>query len=292
MTNQNIWKRIEWVLEAAKSVAKEGWQCKSRIEDIGLYSGYAEPGYSDPECGVIATANWNAVTEYDRETRKTKTIDDTITRVAKIFEQLGVEMEWSDEWSECGECYKLVRTSPDSYCWKPSYVCGDGYMTCMECMDYEEHLRELEGDENRCNQIDGIDFEECGYLLIEDDFKHGMHYGMDASPQNIANLLRKIGVERFVFNQEEQSQFYISFSVWLHEDEKHLLEAARLALEEGETDGPSVAAALERGLREASRQADELRKDTKEGIVYSKIGPDGAKTRIVSEEEFIKGIRE
>jgi len=50
--------RAEWVREAAKSVASksEGWTPKSRVEDIQLYvCGYAEPGYSDPPSGVIAT---------------------------------------------------------------------------------------------------------------------------------------------------------------------------------------------------------------------------------------------
>jgi hypothetical protein len=290
MGEVDLWKRVQWIIEAAKGVAPTQ-QGANRIEEIQLYSSYAEPGYTDPECGIIATGNWNTITEYNRETRESKVVDATISRVVKLFEKLGVEMEWSDEWSDCGECYRIVRCSPDSYGWRPSYIVCDGELLCLDCIDGAEHLLNLEGNENSFNQIESIDFEEHGYLLIEDGFRHGMHYGMDASPQNIAKMLREISVERFVFNQEEQSQFYIAFSVWLHEDEKHLLEAAKIALETGGTDGPSVAAAMERGLQEASRQADELRAKGENGVIYSKIGPDGAQTRIVSEEEFIGGIK-
>ena len=291
MMEVNIWKRVARIIEAAKSVAptREGGD---RIEEIQLYSNYGEPGYTDPECGVIATGNWNTITKWKEETNQFDTIDATISRVSKLFEKLGVEMEWSDEWTDCHDCSALVRTSPDSYCWRPSYVIYDGGLYCLECLDGAEHLLNLEGNDQNCNVLESVDPKEHGYLLIEDDFQHGMHYGMDAAPPNIAKVLRKVGVNRFLFNQEEQSQFYIAFSVWLHEDEKELLEAAKHAIKTGETDGPSVAAAMERGLMEASRQEAELRAEGAVGVVHSKIGPDGAETRVISHKEFVeKGIK-
>ena len=105
----------------------------SQLEDIQFYDGYAEPGYDDPECGIIATGNWNDVSIYDRETGKFVKVDNTVVRVGRLLERLGVSLEWSDEWTTCCQCNKLVRTSPTSYGWQPSYIsiCGDS--TCEDC---------------------------------------------------------------------------------------------------------------------------------------------------------------
>lgn len=284
------YKRVEMILEAAKFSAPTR-QGENRIEEIQYYSGYVEPGYTDPESGIVATCNWNAITTYNEETRKWDTVDNTIIRVAKIFEKLGIELEWSDEWRACDDCMKIFRISPDGHGWQPSYVTTeDGYQYCIDCIDAEEHLSNLEGNERAWNRIEQIDPEEHDYLLIQEGFEHGMCRGMDADPPRIAKLLREIGVRRFIFNQDEQSQFYIGFSVWMHEDEKHLLEAAKHALETGETDGPSIAAAMERGLMEASRQADELRAkgEVGDGLVYSSISPDRAETRVISQEDLLE----
>src|SRR5262245_37954667 len=77
---------------------------QSEIDNLGYASGYAEPGYHDPDNGVLF-ANWNVFPRgFDR-----------------VLEQAGYAVEWSDEWSTCEDCGKAVRTSPNSYGWQRSY---------------------------------------------------------------------------------------------------------------------------------------------------------------------------
>jgi hypothetical protein len=139
------WRWAIRILEAAKNdssnTAKNStdWQVRSALEDIQLHVGYAEPGYSDPECGIVATGNWNEITKWDGNERHI--ISDVPARIARLFEKLGIETEWSDEWCSCSHCDKIVRTEPDSYSWKPSYTVGDGELWCHECEEPKEETK-------------------------------------------------------------------------------------------------------------------------------------------------------
>ena len=121
---------------------------RMRLEDIRLhFQGYAEPGYAD--CPVIATGNWNAVDEYDRKTRERKVVPGgrLPERLGRVFEALGVPIEWCDEWADCDDCGKLVRTQPDWMGWEPHYVTGNGELFCSECAKEEEEEEEEESDD-------------------------------------------------------------------------------------------------------------------------------------------------
>ncbi len=288
---------LEKILDIAQSVCQTE-QCRWQIDSIQFhYDGYQEPGYTDPENGVIATGNWNNITEWKEKEKEEGrgqfiTVDDTMGRLSAIFEKMGIELEWEDEWTTCEECNGLLRTCPDSYSWTPSYVQDEGSTLCMECLDPQEHLENLERNAKTCNCIGQIDPAEHGYLLIQDGFEHGFHQGMDASPQKIAALLEENGVTRYLFHIAEQSQFYSTFSVYLHEEERGLLSSSKRVLETGQTDGPSVSGAMKASLQEAATQASALKQAAPSGIVYSRITPEGAKTKIVSLKEFVKGIKD
>ena len=117
---------------ANKAKNSNDWRIRSHLEEIQLhYNGYAEPGYTDPESGLIATGNWNDITSWHDGQRST--ISDVPSRIAKLFEKLGIPTEWSDEWVECSQCGKLVRSQPDSMSWEPSYTMVDGELWCHEC---------------------------------------------------------------------------------------------------------------------------------------------------------------
>lgn len=131
------------ILEAAQHDAQNtaknstDWQIRAVLEDIQLhYNGYAEPGYTDPECGVIATGNWNDIINWANNQRSN--ISNVPSRIAKLFSKLGIPTEWSDEWCECTECGKIVRTQGDHMSWQPSYKLGEGELLCHECDDSEE----------------------------------------------------------------------------------------------------------------------------------------------------------
>lgn len=118
------------------------WGVRSQLEYIDLHiHGYAEKGYSDPECGIIAVGNWNNVTRYNRETQQTETTSTLPSRLLRVFEKLGIECEWSDEFTTCDDCAGLLRTHPDCMSWEPSYVASlidKGECVCLECHDPDE----------------------------------------------------------------------------------------------------------------------------------------------------------
>src|SRR5947209_8288213 len=88
-----------------------------RIKYADYAHAYAEPGYDDPEGGVIF-ANWN----------------DVPAKAQRALEHFGCALEWSDEWSTCSECGRAVRTQPDCWPWHPSYVIFGGCeLLCREC---------------------------------------------------------------------------------------------------------------------------------------------------------------
>lgn len=102
---------------------------------------YAEPGYSSK---FVLVSNWNEPDFYDNTTKTRQPLlpehPKLFARLVRIFEKMGWETEWSDEWISCEYCGKLVRTEPDSYSWKPSFVynesaCG---LICKGCAEEEE----------------------------------------------------------------------------------------------------------------------------------------------------------
>lgn len=97
---------------------------EQEIENLGFAAGYAEPGYSDPERGVLF-ANWNVFSN----------------DVCNVLERAGFAIEWSDEWSTCEDCGKAVRTSPNGWDWHPHYRedgIENGSFVCLDCAPYPE----------------------------------------------------------------------------------------------------------------------------------------------------------
>lgn len=140
-------KRVQRIIEAGIKSSKTN-EGQSRIEDIRLCTeGFAEPGYNEPESGLVAFGNWNDISRWDAAMHESVIIDDTPSRIATLLEKLGVELEWSDEWACCDQCGKAVRTSPDSNRWKPSFwQDGSGSITCCNCIaeDPADYLDALE----------------------------------------------------------------------------------------------------------------------------------------------------
>lgn len=288
-------KRANQIITAGLNSTKSQ-AVRNRIENIVLTSGgYVEPGYTNPESGVVALGNWNEPRDVPGGMSLDEAVDyvkenprrpGVLSRIARALEKIGVALEWSDEWVECDRCFSVFRTQPDSYSWQMSGVINDGEAVCRECIDPEEHFEALEGSTTNCNVVPSLKPGEHGYLLIEDEFEHGFHRGQAASPKLIGEALTKAGVERFVFNIDDKGQFDMRFSVWLHEEEKDKLEAAKQALEDNGTDGPEPAAAMERNLREASAQMSKLEG---EGITVASVSPDGVEVKKISAQDFIDG---
>ena len=280
--------RVKKLLDCARNSVKDR-TAEYVIDDIRIAEGYAEPGYGPAD--IVVLGNWNEVTRWNSAASKSDLIDDTPARLANLLEQVnGVELEWSDEWTECCECYKTFRTSGDCYAWQMSGTLdGDHGPVCDECIDPEWHLEDLERDCKRCNTISSIDPEDHGYTLIEGRFDHGFHPGQDASPELIGQSLERSGITRYLFDLDSTGQFDLRFSVYIHDTEIDKLDDAQAGLRTDKTDGPSVSEGLKRSLQAGSLAAADLPDGS--GVKYITCKPDGtAEARLVSPEEFINGI--
>jgi hypothetical protein len=126
----NVEKRASRILDIARRMAEQNqkqtgkYTLVNRIEEIQLHVGYSEPGYIQD--ALAATGNWNEINN---------TPDgDLPERIADLFEKMGIACEWSDEWTTCGDCGKLVRTQPDNYGWTPACWEINGDLVCIECV--------------------------------------------------------------------------------------------------------------------------------------------------------------
>lgn len=283
------WIRENWqdIIETAKIRAKVRGQKRnlSHLEYITSSPKYCEPGYTTPENGIILFANWNGeITNAEARTNKT----DVMHWIASLFERAGIEMEWNDEWTTCGDCGGAVRTSGDCYGWKRSYwQTEDCDIVCHECVKKRptDYLQSLEGNHKSGCTID-INLAEHGYHKVGESFENGFHAGQDADPKLVAKQLQEMGVERFIFTIDTVGQFDIEFSVHVHEEE--LEKASEADLSSSKTDGPSVSQGLQRALQQAALQMSKLKG---EGVMVSQCDASTgtATTRLVPHQEFVDG---
>ena len=290
--------RAGWIVRAGASsaVTPAG---RERIGNIEFHDGYAEPGYDGD---LVATGNWNNITRYDDEERRIVTLDETPGRVGSLLEKIGVEIEWSDEWDNCAECQKLFRISPDSYGWTRCWVEDGEDRVCEECLDYEDHFKELEGDPTKCNVLN-VKPVDHGYVKIN-DYERGLHPGQDADPHLIAKRMESWGIERFIFHMESKGQFDARFALYVHNDEleegivwnqypsappktgEEAIEALKEYFTRAQAQGPSISGAMEAALLAGSAKADKLEG---EGIRVIKVTPKGSTAKLVSPEDFLEG---
>lgn len=174
-----------------------------RCGDVDWCESYGEPGYSNPERGIIF-ANWNHVSR----------------SVQDWLEHHDYALEWSDEWITCGETSKAYRTSPDSYSWLPSYVMTEdcGIIGADEVRDgeqidaYIEHL--LNND--RAADTFGVDWTKHGFRKLNPEaYEAGFHPGQTDDPCKIlvAAQVAHPGHD-FIFSIDDKGQFDTRFSLW------------------------------------------------------------------------------
>jgi hypothetical protein len=200
-----------------------------------------------------------------------------------------IDMGFSDEHDMCCDCYQnVVRTSPDSYCWTaPLFIDCEGYV-CDDCAkNHTDYILEEYCNVQK-NIPDQFSTDELGLVKInKDSYQNGLHYGMDDTPKPIIKNLNKEGID--VWFKVYPSQFYCEFDVYVKEADK---DQAEYILNNTDTyQGYSGAGNCEKALREASIQSSKVEG---EGIKYTKIdvSTGTAETRLVSNEEFIKGIKD
>lgn len=170
------------------------------VHDAEYCSHYGEPGYHDPEKGIIF-CDWN-------------NIPDVLT---DILEEHGYSLEWSDEWYIDYDNDKAWRTSPTSYDWQCSIRICDRYVLTPDD-DISEWIYECLND---CNQalpdwITEHDLTEAGFELYNDEYyESGWYPGQNDDPATIAAKLPD-DLE-YVFHIPSVGQFDMKFDLYVRE---------------------------------------------------------------------------
>ncbi len=209
--------------------------CRRQSNDgFQLHEHYVEPDYTDPKDGLIAIGNWNS--QQSRKRVFTQPLPDGITvsdpdamyeyedktmpRIGNILEKMGFELEWCDEWATCDACNGLVRTSPDSWGWLPSYWQNECTIVCRGCVrdDPDDYIDYLDGNPRAANTL-LPDLTIMGYRKVDAEYESGLHIGQDDDPKTISAELKRRGISRYIFEIDSTGQFDINFSVWVHKSE-------------------------------------------------------------------------
>lgn len=165
---------------------------------------YGEPGYQDPEHGIIF-ADWNDIPK----------------GLADWLEKCGYSLEWSDEWY-VDYCHsKAYRTRPDSYHWESSIMLLHDrceYITPDDSADTWIEACQItsNGQPMAClpSWISEADILEAGFTLQNSDLESGFFPGQTDDPVKITADLIKRGAYRVLFQKRENSQFYCRFAVY------------------------------------------------------------------------------
>lgn len=215
--------------------------------DLTYYSGCSEAGYDDIP---VVAADWNGPSKYwNRFDHKYEGRTDILTdsglrrkkmaNLAKLVEYLekkgAAQLQWEDEWMACSDCYKAVRSSPDSYCWEPSYVwTSDCEIVCRNCwenfiddiIDYyksDEHY----GFSNKALPSDFCEIlENQGFTCWQDrkpweneescaHYETGWHPGQNDDPKKVfAEIMKDSGDWEVIFVITSRGQFDIGWSAF------------------------------------------------------------------------------
>ena len=170
---------------------------------------YGEPGYElDDENQPIILANWNLVE----------------SEIIYLLESIDVSTEWSDEWILCNQGLAF-RCQPDSYDWEPSYIYTDGgdILTIHDSFDeWEEECANTDYGQPIRPISSTFALEDFDYVKYNNkEYYSGLHKGMDDSPETLlVEVFKKYPNARVLF-QTSNSQFYVSFGIYLKVEESN-----------------------------------------------------------------------
>jgi hypothetical protein len=212
----------------------------------------------------------------------------------QILEEQGID-SWGfgDEYDLCYHCMSVIRTSPDCWTWTPEFHDFEdtGERVCLECIENSEEYQQryIEDVKNQLKGCNLIDPEDVGFESIGEQFSVGMYEHSNDDPEKILERLNEQDID--VLFELSPGQFDTGFKVYVPEDQ---VDKAITVLNEESVKypfGKSPADMMKKALKDADRKAREL--EGQPGITYSKMKSDGtADVRKVSEEEFVKGIKD
>lgn len=178
-------------------------------------SEYGEPGYGTyTRNGPILFGSW-----WCRTCDKADGLHDVQSHHPRFWAQLesqGYEFEWYDEWWVDYETSKAYRTQADSYHWQSSIQWNEDICNFLTPdHDDSDWIEWAMNDPDRCLMARFRHLE--GWTLLEDRLENGWHQGMDDKPADAVKHVPD-GYD-YVFVLDETSQFYITFSLYIKEQE-------------------------------------------------------------------------
>lgn len=196
------------------------------VRDMGR--GYAEYGPDDETPWV--TGNWNP-RRWPRGDDAPLTANENLgPRLGTALEKYApdVQLEWSDEWEQCGNCWKLMRVEPNSYSWRMygffddgacSYLCGNCALENFEDWTLPRFL----GNESNAITFlrSSATMVEYGFEQIDGRFENGWHPGQDDTPQDALNRYRdELDDKEWVFVIPSVGQFDMQFELWARDENR------------------------------------------------------------------------
>jgi len=166
-----------------------------------------------------------------------------------------------------------------------SYAVIKDEFVCIECVkkDPVAYLESLEHKPNMAETME-IDLEKYDYCCLSEDLENGLYGGQMADPKVIGEVLKKMGIRRYLFQLDSVGQFDCAFSVYVHQDEMEKVnkEVWRSAKKTGE----DPAKMLDKALREITPRSSQ----NSNGVTVHTCNPDGTvTTKEVSKQDFIEG---
>lgn len=183
-------------------------ECLQNKHDASFCRYYGEPGYDDPDFGIIF-ANCNNISG----------------RIGDYLEAAGFELEWSDEWVIDYNHDKAYRTSPNSYSWQPTAIYdSDSCDLLTPDSDIFDVIKALQS-EYTSDEIHLLppwitedQLTELGFIKQGSERESGWHPGQTADPkETLKELLADSGVLSVVFTGYP-SQFYTTWQAWVKYD--------------------------------------------------------------------------
>jgi hypothetical protein len=161
--------------------------------------------------------NYYAIVDSNSDENKfVNFVQETVDIEDNIERDLELEIVYSDEYTTCTDCGKIIRTSPDSYSWQPDFYVGDGFIVCNVCFNDEEDYQEAyikDKINNPKSAINGLvtekQLEELGFEKIGEEYEDGWYHVND-DPEAIYNRLSE-RFEEVVFLISNVEQFRINF---------------------------------------------------------------------------------
>lgn len=169
----------------------------------------------------IVAQGWEDIERAEKEIIALGLIDDIpdLPRRGNLLEK-GFNLVFSDEYTSCSGCGKLLKTSPSYYGDLPEYIINDGEILCGDCYGDDDIIDLALNDANTAVNIRQLkkSLESHGFKLFRGNLESGFHPGQTDNPRDVSKEIEQLHpTADWLFCIDGAGQFDISFSAWYKE---------------------------------------------------------------------------